>query len=116
MKTLVDTSVWIQHFRKSDSRLILLLEKNEAYLHPFVLQELYLGKPKNKNYVFERLSKLPIVSVLTDEQVFQFIDSHKIIGQGIGLVDTHLLGASYLQKLGLYTLDKKLSRLALALK
>lgn len=112
MKTLVDSSVWIGHFKKADSKLISLLEADEAVLHPFIIQELYLGKPKNKDFVFERLAKLPSLLILPDEDFRRFVDQFKISGQGIGLIDTHLLGAAYNQKMKLYTFDKKLDFLA----
>lgn len=35
---LVDTSIWIDHLRGDDKRLVLLL--NEAKVHPFVTGEL----------------------------------------------------------------------------
>jgi predicted nucleic acid-binding protein len=115
MKTLVDTSVWIAHFKKSDSKLISLLEADDVLLHPFIFQELYLGKPKRADFIFERLLKLPSTPLLSEEQFCTFVGDFEISGKGIGVIDTHLLASAYLRKVSLYTLDKKLSRLASAL-
>ncbi|HWU42717.1 MAG TPA: PIN domain-containing protein [Bdellovibrio sp.] len=112
MKTLVDSSVWIGHFKKADSKLISLLEADEVFLHPFIIQELYLGKPKGKDFVFERLAKLPCLSILSEDEFRHFVDGFKISGKGIGVIDCHLLGVAYQQKIALYTLDKRLDRLA----
>jgi predicted nucleic acid-binding protein len=112
MKTLVDSSVWIAHFKKPDSNLISLLESDDVVLHPFIIQELYLGRPKGKNFVFERLAKLPLAPLLSDEEFRHFVDSFKISGKGIGIIDTHILGSAYFEKTALYTFDKKLNLLS----
>ncbi len=112
MKTLVDSSIWIGHFKKADSKLISLLEADEAILHPFIIQELYLGRPRGKELVFERLAKLPCLPILPDDQFRHFVDKYKIFGKGIGIIDSHLWGSAHLHKVSLYTLDKKLGRLA----
>ncbi len=116
MKTLVDSSVWIAHFKNADDQLIALLEADEVLIHPFIIQELYLGKPKGKDFVFERLSKLPQLPILSTEQFFSFCDENKISGKGVGCIDTHLLAAAHLHNVALYTLDKNLRKLAKALR
>jgi len=37
---LVDTSVWVDHFRVASGSLASLLEMDEVAMHPFVLGEL----------------------------------------------------------------------------
>ena len=111
MKTIVDSSIWIAHFKKSDKHLISLLEADDVLVHAFVLQELYLGKPKGKDFDFERLAKLPQLPVLTTEEFFLFCDEYKVSAKGIGCVDTHLLASAILHKVEIYTHDKKLQRL-----
>jgi hypothetical protein len=81
-------------------------------IHPFIFQELYLGRPKGKDFIFERLARLPCLSILSDEEFRYFVDSHKVSGKGIGIVDSHLLGSASRQRSALYTLDRKLERLA----
>ncbi len=36
---LVDTSVWIDHLRYSDSKLSTLLDRNRVFMHPMVAGE-----------------------------------------------------------------------------
>jgi predicted nucleic acid-binding protein len=40
---LVDTSVWIQHFRAGNDRLKALLLDGQVFCHPFVIGELACG-------------------------------------------------------------------------
>jgi len=40
---LVDTSVWIDHFRNGNARLRELLQEGEVATHPMVLGELACG-------------------------------------------------------------------------
>jgi len=114
-KTLVDSSVWISHFRKADRTLIRLLENDLVLTHPFVLQELYLGRPKGKEFIFNLLGKLVALPTLTTSEIFVFIEKHRLVGQGIGIVDTHLLGAAFFAEAEIYTHDQKLKKKGLQL-
>ena len=40
---LVDTSIWIDHWRTGDERLKSMLEAGQVLVHPFVVGELSLG-------------------------------------------------------------------------
>jgi predicted nucleic acid-binding protein len=111
-RTLVDSSVWISHFKKSDDRLINLLAEDAVLIHPFILQELYLGRPRGKEFIFDLLSKLPTLQILSTTEVYSFIEKHRLDGKGIGLIDTHLLGAAFFAGSELYTHDKNLKRAA----
>jgi hypothetical protein len=46
--TLVDTSVWISHFRKPDAVLVQLLSDRMAGIHPFAIGELACGNFKDR--------------------------------------------------------------------
>lgn len=46
---LVDTSVWIEHLRAADARLVELLGDDEAGCHPLVIEELALGSIKQRD-------------------------------------------------------------------
>lgn len=48
---LVDTSVWIDHFRKGNHRLKKILEQESASMHDFVLGELALGNFRDRQNV-----------------------------------------------------------------
>jgi len=42
---LVDTSVWVGHFRRANPRLRSLLENDRVLCHPLIVLELACGTP-----------------------------------------------------------------------
>jgi len=109
---LIDTSVWIDHFRKADRRLMDRLEQQEVVLHPFVLGELACGNLKNRKEIISLLHALPTVTRAEDDEFLFFIERHKLMGRGIGLVDAHLLASCYMTPCLLWTKDKRLRSVA----
>lgn len=112
---LVDTSVWIDHFRASNKRLVALLESGTVAMHSFVLGELACGNLHNRKEIIALLHALPQASRVEDDDVLFFIERQHIMGQGIGLIDTHLLAACHVDMALLWTADKRLRKVADAL-
>ncbi len=113
---LVDTSVWIRHFRDRDPTLTELLERGAALTHAFVIGELALGNLRQRELVLRMLLRLPAASVATNAEVLRFIDHNALFGRGIGYVDVHLLAATRLTAGSqLWTLDKRLNEAAVQL-
>lgn len=110
---LVDTSVWVGHLRTGDKTLIELLDVGQVLVHPFVIGEVALGSLRQRRPVLSFLSKLPRVSIASEQEVLQFIDQHSLFNQGIGYVDVHLLAAVRLTAgAALWTGDKRLHEAA----
>jgi len=109
---LVDTSVWIDHFRNTNSRLIELLISEEASCHPFIIGELACGNIKNRQEILSLLKALPALPRAEDEEIIFFIETHNIFGKGIGLIDVHLLASCLFKSTPLWSLDKKLKETA----
>jgi predicted nucleic acid-binding protein len=106
---LADTSVWIDHFRRSDERLGALLARRAVVLHPFVLGELALGSDIKFRKVVDDLKDLPRVTVPDHDELLEFILQSRLSGSGIGYVDAHLLASALLTPdTRLWTRDKKL--------
>lgn len=107
---LVDTSVWIDHLRSGEPRLVELLEVGEVRMHPFVLGELACGSLGNRREVLRYLGNLPPASVATDAEALDFIEHRALMGRGIDYVDVHLLASAALDGDGtqLWTRDKDL--------
>jgi len=106
---LVDTSTWIDHWRKSDERLSRLLEAGQVLVHPFVVGELGLGNLRHRQQVLTALQDLPQATMATDAEVMRFIDLAALAGSGIGYIDAHLLAAVRLTPgTQLWTRDKRL--------
>ncbi|OCK62586.1 ribonuclease [Bradyrhizobium sp. LMTR 3] len=106
---LVDTSIWIDHFRHVDARLAQLLDRGEVAMHPFVVGELLLGSALGSSNLIGDLNTLPRTSVASSDEVLKFISDRKLPGSGIGYVDAHLLAAAALTPETLiWTRDKRL--------
>lgn len=110
---LVDTSIWIDHFRKGEPSLIRLLEQNRVLMHPFVRGELACGNLKSRIGILSMLNDLPAAIVASDQEVMKFIERHHLFGVGLGYVDVHLLAATALTGTArLWTLDRALLAVA----
>jgi hypothetical protein len=111
---LVDTSVWIAHFRKAGSRLGELLSEGLVMVHPFVLGELACGNLKHRVRILSDLEALPCAVSAAHEEVMRLIEARKLWGLGIGWIDAHLLASALLSDCQFWTLDGRLLRAAAA--
>jgi len=110
---LVDTSIWIDHFRTGDSKLTALLQDSQVLAHPWVIGELALGHLSRRSEILRLLHNLPQATVATDAEVLTLIDHRQLFGIGIGYVDAHLLAATMLTTgARLWTRDKRLATVA----
>jgi hypothetical protein len=111
---LVDTSVWIAHFRKGRTGLAELLSEALVLVHPFVVGELACGDLRNRARILSDLEALPSAVSATHEEVMRLIEDRKLWGLGIGWIDGHLLASALLSNCQLWTLDARLARAAAA--
>jgi predicted nucleic acid-binding protein len=110
---LVDTSVWIDHLRRSDVELAALLDVGRVLTHPFIIGEIALGHLRQPARILRDLGDLPKAVVATDAEVLTFIAASSLAGSGIGYVDAHLLAALRLTPGSvLWTRDRRLFNLA----
>lgn len=110
---LVDSSVWVDHLRQGDPRLVGLLQTSQVLTHPFVVGELALGSLKNREAILDSLRELPHVGTASDDEVFDFIERNALFSLGIGYIDVHLLAATRLRGgARLWTRDKRLRTVA----
>lgn len=107
--TLVDTSVWVDHLKRGNGRLGRLLEDGLVLVHPFVVGELALGRIRRRSEILDLLAELPQVEVATHGEAMEFVERHRLEGTGIGWVDLHLLASAALGRVGVWTLDRRLS-------
>jgi predicted nucleic acid-binding protein len=113
---LADTSIWIDHFRRSDPHFVEFLDRGEIVVHPFVIGELVLGYVPRIAEMIDDLRKLPKAAVAGTDEVLNFIARRKLSGSGIGYVDVHLLAAAALApETFLWTRDKRLHDVAQSL-
>jgi predicted nucleic acid-binding protein len=110
---LVDTSVWVDHLRRGDARLVDLLERANVIMHPFVVGEIACGSLHDRVSILELLQDLPAVAVAEGDEVLGFIDRHVLHGKGVGYIDVHLLASVALTEgAKIWTRDKKLRLVA----
>ena len=107
---LVDTSIWVSHFREGHPDLEILLAEGCVATHPFVIGELACGNLKNRAEILSLLRALPSTAVAEHEEVMVFIENHRLMGKGLGYVDVHLLASAILSGVPLWTEDKSLAR------
>jgi predicted nucleic acid-binding protein len=113
---LVDTSVWVEHFRRGNERLEVLLNDGGVACHPYVVGELACGHLQNRDEILALLGALPVVQVAEHEEALHLVSEFQLQGSGLGWVDIHLLSSALLSRCSLFTLDKKLKTAAEALK
>jgi len=91
---LVDTSIWVQHFRAAHPRLQGLLGDGSVLCHPFIIGELALGHLPRRRTTLSDLNDLPRALAARDSEVLHFVESNALAASGIGYVDAHLLAAT----------------------
>jgi len=110
---LVDTSVWIDHFREGDSLLRSLLQQRQVLVHPFIVGELALGNMRERNVILRALSDLPKALFADEAEVLGYIERRALSGSGIGYLDAHLLTSVQMTPDALlWTRDKRLAHVA----
>ncbi len=109
---LVDTSVWVAHFRLPHLELMDRLQDGEVLIHPFVVGELACGNMRQRDSILSYLEALPAVVRAKDSEVRGLIEGHRLWGRGIGWVDAHLLASTLLSQCHFWTLDRRLTETA----
>lgn len=110
---LVDTSVWIWHFRGKEPDLTRLLDTGQVLVHPLVIGELACGNLPGRREVLQALHKLPTAPRATDDEALNFIERHRLMGQGINYSDVHILSSVVLAAdTQLWTFDARLAAAA----
>ena len=112
MNVLVDTSIWVNHFRSSDPHLEDLLDSTEVVCHPLVIGELACGNLKKRKEILTLLAALPMAPEVDYQEALEFIELNKLMGKGIGFIDVLLLASSRLAAIPIWTNDSKLKEAA----
>jgi predicted nucleic acid-binding protein len=112
---VVDTAIWIDHFRATDSHLTELLDEEAVLMHPWIVGELACGNLSSRSVTLNSLRKLPQISPANEDEVLFMIEQHKLMGRGIGYVDMHLLASTKLHGATLWSRDKRLTQAAMDL-
>lgn len=114
MTVLVDTSVWVDHFRRPNAVLVNLMVLDQVLTHPLVVGELACGTPPEPRLrtLGDMALLLPADQAAPDE-VRDFIEREALFGLGCGLIDLTLLASTLItQSAQLWTLDRRLVSLS----
>lgn len=117
MAVLVDSSVWVGHFRKPNTVLQSLLSGDQVLCHPLIVLELACGTPPAPRArtlgAFRRLQQSVIPTI---DETLALIEGERLQDLGCGAVDISLLASTLLTRDALlWTVDKNLAALAAAL-
>lgn len=114
MSVLIDTSVWIDHFRNGNDALVHLIGLDLALTHPMVILELACGTPPApRAQTLHNMGLLQACNQASLIEVMAFIEREKLYGLGCGSVDMALLASTLITPgTELWTLDKRLADLA----
>jgi len=109
---LVDTSVWIDHFRNRNARLSEQLEAGQVWSHPFVIGELACRSLSQRRKILTLLAALPSAPVAEHGEVLGFIETRGLFSKGLGWTGMHLLVSAHIVQLPFWSLDKRLAAAA----
>jgi predicted nucleic acid-binding protein len=105
---LVDTSVWIDHFRRLDPALVAALDRGDVQCHDFVIGELACGTLPRRDEVLTLVQTLPRIPAVVHDEAMAFIAERRLWGRGLGWVDASLLAAALVADVPLWTRDRRL--------
>ena len=114
MSVIVDTSVWVDHFRHNNRALVDLMLQDSVLVHPMVVVEISCGTPPApRSHSLENLALLQPCKQATLSEVLALVEREKLYGLGCGLVDMCLLASTLITPAAaLWTLDKRLAEVA----
>lgn len=113
---LIDTSVWIPYFRGNPtyvSKIRTLLEDQNIATVEWIFAELIQGALSKKEITFlteyyTALPKLHISTIWLKASLFS--QQHKLIHQGIGLIDAAIIVSALNHQKKIWSLDLKLTK------
>lgn len=113
MNVLVDSSVWVGHFKQRNEHLVTLLEADWVVCHPYIVAEVACGTPPNRKAIISMLSELETTPVATQDELLALVDAQQLYGRGCGFVDLSLLASACLSETTLiWSFDKQFQQLA----
>ncbi len=109
---IVDTCVWIRHFRERNPLLAAMLEDGEVWSHPIVVGELSMGTLKNRGQTITDLTNLKRPPIASASETHKMVESRKLWGLGIQWNDAQILASSLISHVPIWTFDLRLNDIA----
>lgn len=110
---LIDTSVWIDHFKAPVAALYDLSGGEQILGHPFITGELAVGYLRNRHEALGALRALRQAKIASVDEFLALISTERLAATGLGFVDVHLLASCRLTPgTRLWSRDKRLAKYA----
>ncbi len=111
---LVDTSIWVRHFRQAYAHLQKWLARDSVLMHSLVHAELACGTPPApRATTLASLALLRPCKQATTVETLAFIEKRQLYGRDRGFVDLSLLASTLLTPGALlWTADRRLADMA----
>ncbi len=74
-----------------------------------------MGNLVNRAEVLSLLEELPSSVQASHREVMRLIDERRLMGEGLGYIDAHLLASALLAGVPLFTLDRRLGKVITSL-
>jgi predicted nucleic acid-binding protein len=112
MKTLVDTSIWLEYFKGNTDVLDHLLSEGNVLTHSIVIGELSCGNFKNRTKTLGDIKLLPKAKETDFDEAIELIELRRLYGKGLGFSDIQLLASALLSGCFILSADKAINRIA----
>jgi len=113
MNILVDSSVWVGHFKQRNEHLVGLLEQGMVLCHPYVVAEIACGTPPGRKVIISMLAEMESAPVATQNELLTLLNTRQLFGRGCGFVDISLLASALIsEKILIWTVDRRFELLA----
>lgn len=109
---VVDTNIWVFHWRQSNRLLMEMAEDGEIWIHPIVIGELSMGTLRNRDQTLWDLTRLGRPPLATDAETRQMVEARRLWGRGIGWNDAKILASVVIGNCLLWTKDQRLDEIA----
>lgn len=114
MNVLVDSSVWVGHFKQRNEYLVSLLEGGSVVCHPYIVAEVACGTPPSRKAIISMMTEMESTPIATQDELLTMLDTRQLYGRGCGFVDLSLLASALLsEKTRIWTFDKRFEQLAI---
>jgi predicted nucleic acid-binding protein len=111
---LIDSSVWVGHFKYRNGQLVVLLEADAVVCHPYIVAEVACGTPPGRKAIISLLAELESMPMATQNELLALLDARKLYGRGLGFVDLSLLASVLISEMTvIWTSDKKFEQIAI---
>lgn len=105
---IIDTSVWVDHFRREEPKIGEFLMLGNVRHHPLVTAELAMGNLRDWRRTITLLDSLPPAEQVQHATLLDFVEKANLAGSGVGVVDAHLLASAQSSGCKLWTRDRRL--------